>query len=119
MNRFILASFLALCCLTAVRGLKCKGCDFKVWSICFSGSGDQDCTGTCSTTSTSIGSVSLFKKLECSTNCTAVVKGQDSVFKLNYDISCCNTELCNSASTNRLALTLAPAVALAWLMKAL
>ncbi|XP_069491201.1 ly-6/neurotoxin-like protein 1 [Ambystoma mexicanum] len=117
MNKLILGAFLALCCLSAVRGLSCNTCAFKALSFCFKDWGTVACSSKCATTTVTSGSIHLFKTLECRDNCTDVSNVKDNIFKFNYTTACCTNNLCNSASSAQLALPLAPAMAVVWFTK--
>ncbi|KAM4640771.1 uncharacterized protein O3C94_015329 [Discoglossus pictus] len=117
--RLLLAFGVALGLIAMASTLKCKICKFKALSICFTSSSVESCTGNCSNTKASIGSVSLFNKQACTTNCVASNSTKDSIFDFDYSVSCCNTDECNGANSVKISLSLGLGLSLLWLINAL
>ncbi|XP_063289327.1 prostate and testis expressed protein 4-like [Pelobates fuscus] len=118
--KLIISLAFAVGLLAVASALTCRTCDFRVGSLCVTGSHTANCTGSCSTIKTYAGSVPLFSKLQCDPNCTATAKTQtDNILKIDYTISCCNTTECNSGNHVQLSLSLGVGMVLLWLLKAL
>ncbi|OCT67905.1 uncharacterized protein ly6g6c.L [Xenopus laevis] len=97
--------------------LSCNVCKFRFLSFCVSGSSTADCSGNCSLTKAFAGSTSLFTKQACDTNCVSNTTTQtDAIFNLDYQKSCCATDLCNSGNSAKISLSLGLGVLLLWLL---
>ncbi|XP_068105506.1 ly-6/neurotoxin-like protein 1 [Hyperolius riggenbachi] len=116
--KLLLCLGVAVGLIALASALNCKSCDFRALSICFTTSSTATCSGNCSVTKASIGSMPLFRKQGCATTCTSN-STKDGVFSFDYTISCCDTDLCNAGNSLKVSLSLGLGLALLWLLKAL
>ncbi|XP_029441533.1 lymphocyte antigen 6 complex locus protein G6c [Rhinatrema bivittatum] len=107
MKAFLLAGLLTLCCFVTVEGLQCNVCGFKFPFLgCLNGKNNCNTGNSCQTIKASLGDL-YFLKMNCSdptlTQCNST-QTADSIFGFTYTTTCCNTDLCNSASILQLSL---------------
>ncbi|XP_044281391.1 prostate and testis expressed protein 4-like [Varanus komodoensis] len=99
MNKYFLLGFSALLFCTAVQGLVCRVCHYKVGSLCFR-SGEPCRAGAgqyCETTKVYSGELPLYKTHGCGkfAELCNKMERRDSAFRMAYERTCCNTNLCN------------------------
>ncbi|KAG9470771.1 lymphocyte antigen 6 complex locus protein G6c-like [Eleutherodactylus coqui] len=116
--RLFLCMSLALGLMAIASALKCRMCDFRALSICFYGKDVKDCTGNCTHTKATLGTVSLFSTEGCSDKCETSQNKSDNVFRFNYTVSCCSTDECNSGNSVKVSLSLGLGIGLLWLLNA-